>query len=106
MTNSSWGDFFGDLLFAAFVGLLAGAGVYLALDWAGFAPMADRLGAALAGLVVAGITLWRRLGSEHVPSRWRSDRYDRDDRRTWDTTSPGDFVASVVADIVVNVLDD
>lgn len=106
MTRSTWLDFFGDLLVASIVGVVAGVGVFWGLAWAGCAPMPSRLGAAFAGLGVAAIVLWRRVGRERQEDRWTSLGYGRD--RDFDSTGPGaaGFVASVIVDVVVNVLDD
>ena len=107
MTRSTWLDFLFDLLFASIIGLLVGFGVFRALGWAGCALMLSKLGAALAGLGVTAGVLWRRFGRERATSRWRSSRYGRDSG--WDTTGPGvgaAFVASVIVDVVVNVLGD
>ena len=104
--RSTWLDFFRDLLFAALVGLVAGLGIFLVLGWAGCALLLSKLGAALAGLGVAAVVLWRLVGRERRDSRWRSSGYGRD--RDFDSTGPGaaGFVASVIVDVVVNVLDD
>lgn len=110
MTRSTWLDFFGDLLVASIVGVVAGVGVFWGLAWAGCPPMPSRLGAAFAGLGVAAIVLWRRVGRERHEGRWTSLGYgrDRDRDRDFDSTGPGaaGFVASVIVDVVVNVLDD
>jgi hypothetical protein len=104
MMRSTWLDFFRDLLFAAIAGLLAGIGIFLGLDRAGCTLLLSKLGASLAGLGVAAVVLWQRVGRERRDSRWQSSGYGRD----FDSTGPGadGFVASVIVDVVVNVLDD
>lgn len=97
----SWLDFFFDLLFAAVAGVIVGVGVFFALEWFGAALVLAKLGAALAGLCVVALVLWRRIGSERRSSRWR---YGRDS--DWDTTRPGGlYTAVAVVEIVADVVD-